>query len=418
MTNSSLDQPDKNKKRFFYGYIIILASFFVMLVTWGIYTTFGLFLKPFQDVFGWSNADISLAYSLSMIIYGVLGFVMGGLNDRFGPRIVMSISGVLLGLGFILMSRINSLWHLFLFYGIIGIGMSGLWVPQMSSIARWFTKRRSLVTGIVLSSVGIGQVIAPPIISRAIATHDWRTVYIVMGGILLLVVVLGAQFMKRDPADKGCVSYGLTVDQKQDHVEKLQGFTLKEAAGTPQFYICFMMLFCYGFGASSFLVHIVRHAIALDIPAITAANILAANGAVSIVGSFIMGGLGDRIGIRKVFICCYVLLAITMFGMIWATDIWELYILSCILAMSVGSGAMESPLAAWMFGLKNHGVIYGIIHIGFTAGAAVGPFLMGYIFDVKGSYQMAFPIGGAFAILGIIITLILRPTKRREKAVA
>jgi sugar phosphate permease len=98
MTNSSLDQSDKNKKRFFYGYIIILASFFVMLVTWGIYTTFGLFLKPFQDVFGWSNADISLAYSISMIIYGVLGFVMGGLNDRFGPRIVMSISGVLLGI--------------------------------------------------------------------------------------------------------------------------------------------------------------------------------------------------------------------------------------------------------------------------------------------------------------------------------
>ncbi len=411
--------PVKNKPRFFYGYVIVICAFCIMFVSWGIYTTFGVFFKPLQDMFGWSNASISAAYSISMLVYGVMGFVMGGLNDRFGPRIVMTVSGVLLGLGFFLMSRIGSLWQIFLFFGVIvGVGMSGIWVPQLSSIARWFTRRRALMTGIVLSAVGIGQIVAPPVISRAIVAYDWKISYIVMGGLILLVVVAGSQFMKRDPAKNGYVSYGLNDAGNKAPVMETRGFTLKEAVRTPQFYISFMILFCYGFGSSGFLVHIIRHAIDLDISAITAANILAVNGVFCILGTNVLGGLGDKIGIKKIYIIGYVLLAITMFGLVWAKDIWLFYLLSCILGLSAGSGVVESPLVAWLFGLKYHGMIYGIIHIGFTVGASLGPFLMGYIFDVKGSYQMAFLMCGVVAIIGMLVTIMLRPTKELGKAAA
>ena len=77
-----------------------------------------------------------------------------------------------------------------------------------------------------------------------------------------------------------------------------------------------------------------------------------------------------------------------------------------------GSGAAESPMTARLFGLSSHGLIYGVVHLGFTVGAAIGPFVTGYLFDVYGNYQTAFLVCGAFGIIGIVLTLLLRPTSR------
>ena len=116
-----------------------------------------------------------------MFLYGVLGIVVGVLNDKFGPRMVLTFCGLLLGLGYILMSQVNTLWQLYLFLGvIIGVAMSGVWVPQLSTIARWFVKRRTLMTGIVTSGVGIGNLVGPPVIVRLIVSHNWSPSYVMI----------------------------------------------------------------------------------------------------------------------------------------------------------------------------------------------------------------------------------------------
>ena len=104
-----------------------------------------------------------------------------------------------------------------------------------------------------------------------------------------------------------------------------------------------------------------------------------------------------------------------MFGLIWAKELWTLYLLACMVSFAAGTGAMESPLVAWLFGLKNHGVIYGVIHIGFTAGASLGPLLTGYIFDVYGSYGTSFMVSGIIALFGIVITVMLKPTVKKDR---
>jgi MFS family permease len=181
--NKGVYQPPKTKPRFFYGYFVVTAAFFILVVSFGPYSAFGLFLNPLIAEFGWTRALTSGAFSLSMFIYGLLGIVVGGLTDRFGPRLVVTLCGLLIGLGYLLTSMVSTLWQLYLFFGIIaGVGMSGVWVPQMSSVARWFVKRRSLMTGIVIAGTGISQLIAPPIISRLIAVYDWRTSYIMWSG--------------------------------------------------------------------------------------------------------------------------------------------------------------------------------------------------------------------------------------------
>ena len=164
MVNQEANPRRKKTRPFFYGYFVVIVAFVVMLVGYGLYTIFGVFFNPLINEFGWTRAITSGAFSLSMIVSGVLGVVMGGLNDRFGPRIVLTVCGCFLGIGFLLMSQVHSVWQLYLFYGvIISIGVSGIWVPLLSSVARWFVKRRSLMTGVVIAGTGIGGLIEPPI---------------------------------------------------------------------------------------------------------------------------------------------------------------------------------------------------------------------------------------------------------------
>ncbi len=133
MTNQ-IQSTSAKRPKLFYGYYIAACLFFTMLVMGGSNNAFGIFFKPVSEEFDWSRAAISGAFSLSFILNGLLGVVMGTFNDKLGPRIVMTVAGIVMGAGFLLMSQLNSLWQLYLFYGIIiGIGAAGTYVPPLST---------------------------------------------------------------------------------------------------------------------------------------------------------------------------------------------------------------------------------------------------------------------------------------------
>jgi len=414
MDNKEVLRPHKAEPRFFYGYVVVFVAFLILVVSFGPHSAFGLFFNPLLAEFGWTRAMTSGAFSLSMIVYGVLGIVVGGLNDRFGPRLVVTTCGFLVGLGYMLTSQVSTLWHLYLCYGVIvGIGMSGVWVPQMSSVARWFVKRRSLMTGIVIAGAGMSQLITPPIVSRLIAAYDWRLSYVIMGGAILVIMVIAAQFLRRDPAQMGLLPYGENEEKQQGLQSATNDFSFNEAVKTAQFWLAFMLLFCSGFGFMAIMVHIVPHAIELEISAISAANILALMGGAGILGNYVMGGVADRIGNRLVFLICFILMVGALFLLMPARELWMLYIFAVIFGFAFGGiGTVESPLVAGLFGLSSHGLIYGVVHVGFTVGASVGPLLAGHIFDLTLSYQGAFWSCAAVGVVGIVLALILRPTKR------
>jgi len=277
LTDQEVRQSPVNEPRFFYGYIVVVAALCIMTVVWGTYHAFGIFFKPVLTEFGWTRAMTSGAFSLSMIMHGLLGIVMGRLTDRFGPRVVIALCGLLLGLGYLLMSQISDVWQLYLFYGmIIGIGMGGAFVPLVSTVARWFVARRSMMTGIIIAGFGIGGLIIPPVAGYLISIYGWRISYIILGSLILVVVVLAAQFLKRDPTKMGQLPYGDNKRGEDELKFGTEGFSIKEAFYTRQLWIAFTMLFCFGFCAYSITVHIVPHAIDLGISATGATGILAA----------------------------------------------------------------------------------------------------------------------------------------------
>jgi len=411
MANQEVRQSPGAEPAFFYGYIVVMAALCAMVAMYGTRAVFGVFFKPMLTEFGWTRALTSGALSLSMVVQGSLAVVMGGLNDRLGPRIVLTLSGFLVGLGHLLMSQIGALWQLYLFYGvIIGVGMGGVLVPLLSTVARWFVARRNMVTGIVVTGIGISGLIAPPVANWLISAYDWRVSYMVLGSLILVVGVLAAQFLRRDPTQMGQVSYGGNEGREQGLKAGTEGFSLREAAYTRQFWVVVGMFFCLGFCLFGIMVHIVPHATDLEISAASAANILAAMGGAGIAGNVLLGGSGDRIGNRLVCVIGFILIAADLFWLVSVTEVWMFYLFAVILSFAAGGcTTAESPLVAALFGLSSHGLLLGIVSLGFTTGAAIGPFVTGYIFDVTGSYQVAFLVSAAIGIVGLVLTALLRP---------
>ena len=414
MPSEQVPRPPGPGSRFYYGYVVVGAALLIMTVTFGAYNSFGIFFDRMLADFNWTRAITSGGFSLSWIMQGLLGIVMGRLNDRFGPRVVLTVSGVLVGLGYLLMSQLSAAWQLYLFYGvIIGSGMGGCWVPLVSTVARWFTKRRTLMTGVVLTGIGIGTLVAAPVISRLISAYDWRMSYIMVGGVVLGVVVLAAQLLRRDPARTRRRAFDGGEQERQESVAETGSLSLRQAGRTRQFWLTSGMFFCFGFCVYTVLTHIVLHATGLGISSTSAANILAAAGGLSIAGRIVLGSAADRFGNRRVFIIGFILMAATLFWLVPARELWALYLFAVVFGFAFGGCATsESPLVAGLFGLRSHGLILGVINLfGFTLGAAVGPLIGGYIFDSTSSYQLAFIVCGALSVAGLILTVLLSPVE-------
>ena len=416
MISHKINPPTEGKSGFFYGYLIVGASLLIMSIMWGGYYAFGVFFKPLLNEFGWTKAITSGAFSLASILNGLLNIATGKLTDKFGPRMVMTVCGLFLGLGFMLMSQIRDIFHLYLFYGIfIGAGMSGSFIPLTSTVARWFLKRRGLMTGIVTAGTGIGALIGPPVASRLIFIYGWRMSYLILGSISLLVVVLSAQLIKRDPKQVGQVPYGENQIEEDRWNLRVEGFSLREAAHASKFWIFCMTGFCYGYCVFAIMVHVIPYAIESGISATRAASILATIGGFAILGKVLLGRVGDIVGSRRTLMLGFILISVALIGLVSTKIGWMLFLIAGLFGFAYGGIAVShSPLVAELFGLRSHGLIFGVFAVSVSLGAATGPFLTGYLFDVTNSYQMAFLLCAIIGLTGILFAVFLRQSRHMK----
>ncbi|NIR86631.1 MFS transporter, partial [Candidatus Bathyarchaeota archaeon] len=167
---------EKSKRsRFYYGWMVVIASFLTTFIFFSIQYIFGVFSKSLIDEFGWTRSLTSGAYSLNMIVHGLSALLMGTLSDRYGPRITIGVNGFLVGLGIVLCSQIVDLWQLYVFFGLlIGVGMGAAFSPPMSTTAKWFVRRRGLALGIVASGIGLGTLVMSPLTNHLILVYGWQ----------------------------------------------------------------------------------------------------------------------------------------------------------------------------------------------------------------------------------------------------
>jgi len=400
----------------FYGYIIEASSFFIMSLAWGANRSFGVFIGPLLHEFGWSRTSISGAFTLSMIVLGIASLVAGKLIDSIGPKKVLIACALFLGSGYLLMSRITHIWEFYLYCGILtGIGMSGMFSPLLSLVARWFVKRRSLMTGILAAGPALGITVIPFLLSLLITTLGWRLSYIVLGVTILIVIIPTALLLRRDPEEMNLRPYG---DEHRAGSPSLQldGFTLGTAVRTPQFWMLEFIAFCALFAINVYVVHIVIHAIDLGFSSTAAAMLLSLAAGISIAGRIIVGAVADRIGNRLSLILCLTMGGVSYILILWATGMGVLCMAAILFGMA-GWATMPviAPLSASLFGLRAHGTILAYVMIGSTIGGAVGPVLIGYVYDITGSYRYGFLITVAVIAAAMVTALLLKPMEGTDK---
>jgi MFS family permease len=398
------------KPAFFYGYLIILACAGIQGIGVGTYVTFGVFFKPLLAEFDWSRATLSGAHSLTFLIAGILGILVGRLSDRFGPRILMTFTGFCFGFALLLMSRINAPWQLYLFYSVfLGIGLSAVDVIALSTTARWFVRRRGVMTGIVKMGTGSGQFIMPLVASMLIAGFGWRTSYTILGAMAMVLLVSIAQLLRRDPARMGLLPDAAgTETTGEDSVET--GTSFGEALRNRQFWTIFFANLAACFSLLSVMLHIVPHATDMGIPSTAAAGLLSTIGGVSMAGRFVVGNAIDRIGNRNCMICCFVLLITVLLWLQLANKLWMLYLFAALYGFTHGGFfTLISPIVAEYFGLRSHGLLFGIAVFAGTVGGFIGPIFAGHIFDMTASYRIAFWGCICAAAVGLGLIFSLRP---------
>jgi MFS family permease len=260
--------------------------------------------------------------------------------------------------------------------------------------------------------------IIPPIANYLVSTCGWRTAYFIFAISGFLLVSISAQFLKHSPHDS--ISHSISTDRSGTDAQSLRPkktIKFREALLTKQFWLISALYFSFLYLVLVVFVHIFIHATGLGVTTKSAANILAIMGALCIVGMNISGQSADRIGNKKTLIISFVLMTISFLILLVATTAWTFYLFAAVLGLAYGGmQVLFSPLVAELFGLGSHGVILGSAGFSGSVGAALGPFVTGWIFDSVNSYNLAFILCLILAGVSIILAYLLQPISVKKEA--
>ena len=389
----------------------------------GHYYTFGVFFKPVSADFGWSRTITSFASSIVIFTSGILGLTTGFLTDKYGPRKVVSASGLLMAIGYFLLSRLGTfpgipvLIQFYLFYLVVGVGMSASSAPLTATVSRWFHEKRGQALGLMTVGGGLGQFLMPPFASYMIFSADWQMAYFVIGVLMAVIIISTAQLLRRDPSAKGLQPYGQQQTTIVTGKPPAPVFTVKQAIHTRTFWIIFIVAALNLITQVMVMMHLVNYATdpGTGISPTIAATFIAVIGFANVIGKLVMGPVSDHIGRKATLAICYTLAGTTMVWLIFARQIWMFYVFSALFGFAYGGWIPMFPaMMADLFGMASIGALTGIIHMGNAIGGAIGPILGGYIFDLTKSYLIAFILGAIVFYVAAALILSVKPPQHKR----
>ena len=399
------------KKPIFFGWYIVGLTIIAMMLVYGIRSSFSAFFPYVVDEFLWYRGSTAIMFSLSILVYGLTAPFAGSLVDRWKPRVVVVIGISLLALATASCYFARELWHFYVLFGVVApIGTAFCGSPVFNpALINWFGKRRGLAIG--LGQIGGGLSFAYVMLIEWVNTRwGWEYSFFVMAGLVLVVLLpLYLLFFYTRPEDKKMKPYG--VDDAQGGGE-LKGvaaepdWTLRGAFKTYQLWLLVFSDFCYwGMGNYLVLAHQIKFAEDAGFSNLVAASVFALFGIMSIFGQ-ICAFISDSIGREKTVLIAVVLAMVGLFALMSVRDasqMWLLYIYAICFGFATG---LYSPTivvgVADIYQGKNIGTLSALVLTGVGLGGAIGPWLGGYIYDISGSYNVAFIISlAAFAVAGI-----------------
>ncbi len=368
-------------------------------MTYGISTplaAYGVFLPILAETFGWSRGAVSAALSVNLLVGGLSGFVIGGLADRHGPRILLMATVVMAGAAFALVGAVHALWQLYLFVGLLGgIGMSSFYLLGAATVTHWFVTQRGLALALVLVGFNLGYVIGGPLAAWLIGAYGWRAAYAMLGSGCGLLT-LGAALTIRLPrgGEVGPRPAAIAIG----HSAAMEA-TLRDALRDPRQWLLNASWLCMGGLALMVNVHIVPFARDAGIGLRGASLALTAYGIGAAGGRLLGGVVSDRLGSVTTQRLAFLITALSLVALFWAPS--HPALLGAMAAFGAGFAATDTlvvKIVPDLFGVRAIGAIMGVLALGWRSGAALGPAAAGFLYDATGSYAWAFGLAPAVAL--------------------
>lgn len=404
----------------FYGWWIVIAAALGMGISSGInFHGFGNFIRPLEKEFLWNRTTISAAFSLARLESGMLGPLEGWAVDRLGPRKLMLLGIPLMGLGYVLMSRINSLPTFFLVY-IFGVTLGssiGMSTPMNVAVANWFSRKRGLAFGIMWSGVGLGGVLVPAV-GWLVDNMGWRDAATTVGVSIIVAGFPIAAVMRHRPEPYGYLPDGRAPETdgegggttRSSTSAASSGFTAKRALRTSSFWFLSLSIAFRTFASSGIGLHLVPFFLGLGASPVRAAFLAGSVGVMSVPGRFGLSLVGDYVNRRYLMVGCLMLMSAAILLMSRATSVAGVVPLLVVYAVFQGGLAViPQSLVAEYFGRRSYGTIQGFRHSVQMLGIIGGPLVSGYVFDTTDSYENAFIVFGIASVISIVLVLLARP---------
>lgn len=406
-------QVNNNHQRY-YGWVIIFASLIAMAVTVGTLHSFGVFFKPLLQEFGWTRATTSGVYSVGGVIQGVVAVLVGLISNRIGPRKLVVLSGVLLGLSYVMASWTTAIWQLYLYFGLLQGGSRGIpYNPLMATIARWITERRGLAIGIALSGGGVGTIIFPIMGNSLIENFGWQSAFVIFGIIAGVMLVVSGLLVRARPPQAQTSMHDIKSPQANaaanpGHPPEIHT-PYSKILSSRSFWLVIVMGFFTNLTVSVVFVHLVPYATDQQITPAVAASFVSVIGVFNIVGKIGMGGFSDRYGLRWGMLLCFGIGALSLFWLNFASSLWMFYLFAVVFGLAYAGWMPLFPvLVGRIFGVGSMSAVLGFVTAANMIGSSVGAYVAGYLFDVTSSYQLAFYLSGLVLLISIPCQLMIK----------
>jgi OFA family oxalate/formate antiporter-like MFS transporter len=382
-----------------------------MQIALGAVYAWSVFRIPLTRAFGWTISQVTLTFTIAILMLGFAAFVGGLWMRKVGPRRVAIVAGIFYGAGVFLASfSAGHLYWLYFSYGFLGgIGLGLGYIVPVATLVKWFPDKRGMITGIAVAGFGAGALITAPIASRLIVSVGVLKTFAILGIAYLIAVTIPALFMKDPPP--GFVPAGWKPSAAQAKERTARDYTLREALGTWQWYALWAMLFLN----TSAGISIISQAapMAQEITHVTAAAAAGMVGIISIAngaGRFLWAWLSDAIGRRAVFVSMFLIQAVVFWTMPHVTAFVIFTTLAFIVLLCYGGGFGTMPaFATDYFGPTNVGSIYGLMLTAWGFAGVFGPLLIANIRQRTGHYSEALNIMAVVVLISTILPLITRP---------
>lgn len=408
------------KRKLFYGWWIGLAGTLILTISSGIgFYGHGVFLDPLCHAHGWSKGSVSSAITLYFFTSGISGLMIGRQIDLFGPKRLLVLGALLVGLAFVLLSRITELWQLYVVYLMMAVGWSCTsLIPINALLVNWFILRRGRVMSLVMCGLSIGGIVLVPLATFLIARWGLTIALPALGVLYCLGILPPALFVvKKQPSDVGQLPDGRSpIDEPSRkaaealrHDHQTQTWSRSQAIRTLSFWAIVAAFFLAMICQVAYLVHQISF-LSKSLGLAGAATAVSLTAAASIAGRLILGVFIDPLDKRHVTMALFLLQGAAILALAYSTHTFVLYLGTFIFGLTMGSIIMtQSLITAECFGMISFATVSGMVGLFVAVGSAIGPAIAGMIYDATQSYHFAFTFFAFVSLLAAVAILFARP---------